>query len=133
MFSFELLKNHAGVLLCGDFYLLNQLHEVVHEVNNRSPIITDKEEGAFLGLAYDVRKAFQGERRVIEPPKAFKSIGVRYGVEILWPVLLVQARWLRGSLGYMDSTKRQQAISFALEAVIQDAVREDFPQNAAEV
>src|SRR4051812_43060064 len=91
MLSYSLLKNHAGILLVGDHTSLTWLHEVVHEVNDRSPLVIDK-EGSFLGLAYDVRKAFERQREVIQPPKHFEEIGVRYGVQILWPVLLLQQR-----------------------------------------
>jgi hypothetical protein len=67
-----LLKNHAGILLVGDHTSLTWLHEVVHEVNDRSPLVVDK-EGSFLGLAYDVRKAFERQREVIQPPKHLKK------------------------------------------------------------
>jgi hypothetical protein len=125
MLSYSLLKNHAGILLVGDHTSLTWLHEVVHEVNDRSPIIIDK-EGSFLGLAYDVRKAFERQREVIQPPKHFEEIGVRYGVQILWPVLLLQQRLLRQSLAFLSHTAKTQAITYALEAVIEDALREDF-------
>jgi hypothetical protein len=94
-------------------------------VNDRSPVIIDK-EGSFLGLAYDVRKAFERQREVIQPPKHFEEIGVRYGVQILWPVLLQQQRLLRQSLAFLSHTAKTQAITYALEAVIEDALREDF-------
>lgn len=125
MLTYDLLKNHAGILLCGDYRTLQTLHDVVHEVNDRSPLIENK-EGSFLGLAYDARKAYERQRRVIEPPKHFEEVGVRYGVEILWPVLIVQCRMLRASLGYFDSTKRQQAIAYALESVVEQAIEDDF-------
>ena len=128
MLTYDLLKNHAGILLCGDFRTLQTLHEVVHEVNDQSPLI-DYKEGSFLGLAYDARKAYERQRRVIEPPEHFEEVGVRYGVEILWPVLLVQSRMLRASLAYFDSTKRQQAIAYALESVIEEAIDDDFGVN----
>lgn len=99
------MKDHAGILLFGNYKTLQTLHEVVHEVNGTSPIIRDK-EGSFLGLAYDARKAYERQRRVIEPPKHFEEVTVRYGVEILCPVLLVQSRMLRVSLVLFDSTKR---------------------------
>jgi len=125
MLSYSLLKNHAGILLVGDHTSLTWLHEVVHEVNDRSPVIIDK-EGSFLGLAYDVRKAFERQREVIRPPKHFEEIGVRYGVQILWPVLLLQQRLLRQSLAFLSHTAKTQAITYALEAVIEDALREDL-------
>jgi hypothetical protein len=118
MLSYSLLKNHAGILLVGDHTSLTWLHEVVHEVNGRSPVIIDK-EGSFLALAYDVRKAFERQREVIQPPKHFEEIGVRYGVQILWPVLLLQQRLLRQSLAFLSHTAKTQAITYALEAVIE--------------
>lgn len=50
MLSHGLLKNHAGILLIGDYTSLTWLHEVIHDVNERSPIVKDK-DGPFLGLA----------------------------------------------------------------------------------
>ena len=94
MLSHRLLKNHAGILLIGDYSSLRWLHEVVHDVNERSPIIKDK-EGWFLGLAYDVRKAYEKQREILLPPEHFDEIGPRYGVQMLWPVLLLQERMLR--------------------------------------
>lgn len=93
MLSYGLLRDHAGVLLIGDYTSLTWLHSVVHDVNDRSPLVKDK-EGAFLGLAYDVRKAYEQQREVIQPPQNFEEIGVRYGAKILWPVLLLQHRLL---------------------------------------
>ena len=108
MLSYRLLRNHAGILLMGDYESLVQLHEIVHDVNERSPLIED-EDGAFLGLAYDVRKAYEQQREVIPPPNEYEEIGTRFGVEILWPVLMVQQRLLRVSLAYMDHSKRHFA------------------------
>ncbi len=125
MLSHRLLKNHAGILLVGDYASLRWLHEVVHDVNERSPIVTDKESW-FLNLAYDVRKAYERQRQTLPPPKHCKEIGTRYGVEILWPVLLFQARMLRVSLSYLDHSRKHQAITYALEAVIEVALKEDF-------
>lgn len=129
MYSYELLKNHAGILLCGDYLSLQSLREVVHEVNEKSVLINDK-EGVFLGLAYDVRKACEQQRQVLKPPKHSEEIGVRYGVEILWPVLLVQCRMLRASLAGFDSTKRHQAVTYALEDTIERAIDEAFGAGA---
>jgi hypothetical protein len=58
-----------------------------------------------LGLAYDFRKAFEGQRYIRKPKSGdgFES-GV-VGVEILWPTLLIQCRMLREALGFIDSTK----------------------------
>ena len=125
MLAGQLLNNHAGLLLIGDDTSLHWLYEVVHDVNDRSPLIADR-QSSFLALAYDVRKAYQGQREVIPPPEGNEASGVRYGVRILWPVLLVQQRVLRVSLGFLDHSRRHQAITYALESVIEEALRADF-------
>jgi len=125
MLTYSLLKNHAGILLSGDYGSLKALHEVVHEVNDHSPILKDK-EGSFLGLAYDARKAYEQQRKVIKPPEHSPEIGIRFGVEIIWPVLLVQCRMLRASMAFIDTTKWQQAVAYNLEAVIESALEQDF-------
>lgn len=114
MLTYRLLKNHAGILLMGDYKSLTALHEVVHEVNEKSPILKDK-EGSFLGLAYDVRKAYERQLEVIKAPENCPEIGTRFGVKILWPVLLVQCRMLRSSMSYIDTTKWHQAVAYNLE------------------
>lgn len=128
MLSHQLLRNHAGLLLVGDYDSLTCLHEVIHDVNDRSPLIAE-EDGSFLGLAYDVRKAYEQEREILKPPQGMAALGPRYGVQILWPVLLLQQRLLRASLAYIDHGRRHQAIIYALEAVIEDGLKEDFPAD----
>ncbi|MCB1956613.1 MAG: hypothetical protein KDG55_13110 [Rhodocyclaceae bacterium] len=125
MLQYKLLRNHAGMLLVGDYETLEALHALIHDVNDRSPIVRDR-EGLFLGLAYDIRKAYEGQRRKLKAPAQFPEIGPRFGVEILWPVLLVQSRILRASMAFIDTGKWAQAHAYALEAVIEAALKEDF-------
>ena len=44
-------------------------------------------------------------------------------------MLLLQQRLLRASLAYIDHGRRHQAITYALEAVIEDGLKEDFPAD----
>lgn len=132
MLSYSLLKNHTGIMLIGDYTSLRWLHEVVHDVNERSPLVRDK-EGMFLGLAYDVRKACERQREILEPPEHYEEMGIRYGVRILWPVLLLQQRTLRYSLAYLDHAAKTQAITYALEAIIEEALLEDFQAQGKDV
>ncbi|WP_292404134.1 hypothetical protein [Mesorhizobium sp.] len=125
MLSYQLLKNHAGILLIGDYTSLRWLHTVVHDINERSPLIKDR-EGLFLSLAYDVRKAYERQREILQPPPDHEEMGIRYGVQALWPVILLQQRMLRVSLAYLEHTAKTQAIAYALEAVIEEALEEDF-------
>lgn len=132
MLTYSLLKNHAGILLTGDHGSLKALNEVVHEVNDKSPLLINK-EGGLLGLAYDARKAYEKQCEIIKPPKHYPEVGVRYGVQVLWPVLLVQCRMLRASMAFIDTTKWQQAVAFNLEAVIESALESDFGSAAEEL
>lgn len=132
MLQFELLKNHAGIVLIGDYLTLLELHALVHRVNEECPYIRDK-EGAFLGLAYDLRKAYEQQRRVIAPPDHTPEMGPRYGVEILWPVLLFQAHLLRQGLSWMPHGTGDQALAYSLEHVIECALVADFKDAAGAI
>lgn len=125
MLKYQLLRNHAGILLLGDYETLKDLHENIHDVNERSPLVRNK-EGVFLGLAYDIRKAYEGQRKKLKSPEGYPEIGPRFGVEILWPVLLVQSRILRTSMAFIDTDKGAQANAYALEHVIECALKADF-------
>ena len=129
MLSYRPLKNNAGILLCGDYLTLKALHEVVHVVNEKSPLIHNK-EGVFLSFAYDIRKAYEGQRQVLQPAPHAPEIGIRYGVEMLWPMLLMQSRMLRASLAYFDSDKQQQSLAYALELVIETAIAQELKSQA---
>lgn len=130
MLSYELLKNHAGLLIVGDYTTLKLLHAILHDVHDRSPMISGIED-QFLCLAYDVRKAYEGQRKILKPkPPNYEGYGVRYGFQIIWPRILFEQRMLRKALGYMDHSRGHQAITYELEAVIEVGLREAFgPQS----
>ncbi len=73
MLQFDLTKRHAGIVLWGDTWSLRAVHDLVPKVNEESPVVTHK-ESLLLGLAYDVRKAYEGQRE-----KAVRS-GLKTGV-----------------------------------------------------
>jgi hypothetical protein len=125
MLNAEKLPRYAGLRLMGSAEGLREFHTLLHDVNERSVLIRDK-EGFFLALAYDVRKAYEGQRTKRKPNLDVLHAGPMLGVEILWPTLLVQARMLRASLGFVDSTKRHQAYTYALEAIIEEGLKRDF-------
>jgi hypothetical protein len=132
MLEYRLTPHHAGIALWGDGAALSRLHEFVHHVVAESPYIEDK-EGFVLGLAYDVRKAFQGQRS--QDHRAFSENDRChiYGVEILWPMLLVQVGMLRQAMAFIPTNKLDQAIMFELEHVVESAVRTAMPVTADEV
>ena len=94
MLEYKLTPHHAGMVLWGDFATLHRLHEFIHHLVEESRYIEDK-EGFVLGLAYDVRKAFQGSRHRDYRDYPDDDRCRVYGVEILWPLILVQVSVLR--------------------------------------
>jgi hypothetical protein len=132
MLEYQLTPHHAGVALWGDFGTLERLHGLIHRIVENSGHIEDK-EGFVLGLAYDIRKAYEGQRSQ-DYRYDYNDDRCRiYGVEILWPVLLVQIGMLRQSMAFIPTNKLDQAIMFELEYVVESAVRAAMPIMAEDV
>lgn len=131
MLEFELTRHHTGLTLWGDYSSLERLYDFIHDVVAQSVVIEDK-ESFVLGLAYDVRKAFEGQRN--ESNREHHTDQCRiYGVEILWPVILVQVGLLRHSMAFIPTNQLDQATMFELEHVIALAVRAAMPVTVDEV
>jgi hypothetical protein len=128
MLSFKLTPHHTGFALWGDYPTLNRLHAFVHEVVTESSIIEDK-ESFVLGLAYDARKAFEGQRSENYTDQGHDRCKI-FGVEILWPVVLVQVGILRHAMAFMPTSRLDQATMFELEHVVESAVRSATPGTA---
>lgn len=95
MLRYELTPNNAGFILWGDSEALNELHELIHYIVDESPLIKVK-DGFMLSLAYDIRKAREGNRRVEQHQYDQHDTYKLYGVELLWPLVLVQSSILSG-------------------------------------
>ena len=132
MLEYRLTPNHAGVALWWDFAALERLHGFIHYVVQESVYIEDK-EGFVLGLAYDVRKAYSGQRSVDQRGDTKDDRCRIYGVEVLWPVLLTQVGVLRQAMAFNPTNKLDQSIMFELEHVVESAVRAATPVLADEV
>ena len=96
-----------------------------------SSAIEDK-EGFILGLAYDVRKAFQGARSESHMDHGGGRCTI-FGVEILWPVILVQVGILRHAMAFMPTNRLDQATMFELEHLVESAVCAAMPGTTDEV
>lgn len=118
-------------MLLGDYLSLRQLHTVLHEVSDAAEHLDSHE--ALLSLAYEVRKAYEGQRESFLPSGNLPEIGQRFGVKLLWPSILYQCSLLRTSLKYFDSSRTQQGITYLLESLINDGLRSDFPAQAPDI
>ncbi|HDE1843815.1 TPA: hypothetical protein PCF32_004995 [Klebsiella pneumoniae] len=123
MLRYELTPNNAGFILWGDSEALNELHELINYIVDESPLIKVK-DGFMLSLAYDIRKAREGNRRVEQHQYDQHDTYKLYGVELLWPLVLVQSSILRNSMGYIQTDKNQLSVMYAFEYLIESALTE---------
>lgn len=127
MLGYAKVRNHAGMMLVGDYETLRALHEVIHKVVKESALFRKEEHGDhLLGLAYEIRKAFELQREIIEPSPHYDEIGRRYGVKLLWPVLLVHTRLLRVAMGFCPSDERDQGLVYLLENAVLSGLADDI-------
>ncbi len=124
MLRYELTPNNAGFILWGDSEALNELHELIHYIVDESPLIKVK-DGFMLSLAYDIRKAREGNRRVEQHQYDQHDTYKLYGVELLWPLVLVQSSILRNSMGYIFRQTKTSCLScMPFEYLIESALTE---------
>lgn len=132
MLEFRPTPNHAGLALWGDFDTLHRLHEFIHRIVEESNLIDDK-EGFILGLAFDIRKAYSGQRSEESRGDGKHDHYRIYGVEILWPFLIAQVGLLRHAMAFVSTSKLEQAIMFELEHHLETSIRQLVPNTAEEV
>lgn len=131
MFNFQLSGGCEGFVLIGSYPLLRKAYAVASEISETADI--HGEDDFFLALAYDLRKAFSGSREVYRPPEESPEIGLRFGVKMLWPTILVQTKILRACLSCTKINAGHQAIAYALEDVVQNAIKSEFKDNSSAV
>jgi hypothetical protein len=107
-------KHGSGITLYGDSHDLRALHETIHKVTSEKHV--EERFGNFmLGLAYDVRKAYEGARER-------KRVGLEglnsvkyFSVNVLWPYFLPQVALIRHFAAYHPTTHRDQGCLYLLE------------------
>lgn len=132
MLRYELTPNNAGFVLWGDSAALDELHQLIHYIVEESPLIEIK-DGFILSLAYDIRKAREGCRRTEQHQFEGQDTYQLYGVELLWPLVLLQMAILRRSMAYVQTDKKQLSVMYATEYVLESALAELFPESHGEI
>ncbi len=123
MLRSEPTRYGAGITLYGDYYDLRSLHDTIHDLSKGSPLIYSLEE-FLLGLAYDVRHAYQKDRKV-ETFGSDQYDQVTYGgVDLLWPIVLVQIRMLRWAAAFHPTTREHQSNLSRLESCAEQSLKE---------
>lgn len=126
MLEVKMTPNRAGLAIWGDYESLRRLHSFVCRVTEESAYIESK-EGFVMGLAYDLRKAYEGWRSKDTYACNETDYYKLYGVEVLLPLILVQSVMLRKAMAFMPTTKLDQAIMFEFEHAIESALRKAAP------
>jgi hypothetical protein len=107
-------KYGAGITFYGDFYDLSAVHETIHKIAGQSWV----EEGFgdyMLGLAYEIRKALEGQReKRTFGMDALDKVKYR-GCSILWPHVLTQIGMIRCFAAYRTTDHKDQACLYLLE------------------
>lgn len=125
----EPTKYGAGIVLYGDYWDLKNLYATIHHISKNSPIKGGLND-FLIGLAYDIRHAYQKDRE----QKAFGNDDfdkvIYLGENILWPTFLFQLALLRWSAGFQPTNKEQQANLYRLEHCAEEALYEYDPITA---
>jgi hypothetical protein len=122
-------KFGAGITLGGDYLDLTSLHETIHKLAAEDGPLATHHYEFVLGLAYDVRKSYEGQREKWAEGEPIYS-GYT-AVDILWPNFLVQLGMLRSACAYAPTDRRIQATLYALENCAESALFELDPAVGA--
>ncbi len=134
MLQGKLLKNHAGIMLMGDYLTLRELHRTLSDADSQIQADNALDPNqSIIALAYDVRKAYEQQREIVQPPEHYPEIGLRFGVKVLWPTFLYQTAKLRMTLSFFDHDKSHQAQAYALESVAESCIKEAHGAGATKV
>ncbi|MCH4894437.1 hypothetical protein GO308_15065 [Sphingomonas sp. SFZ2018-12] len=129
MFQYSLGRNNAGLVVIGDTLTLRDLYRRLHEIAEASPLTRGAKGEFFLGFAYEVRHAMQGDRERFKPQEA-QEVGPAFGFRVVWPFLLGIVATMRASMAFFPSTSGQQAVVYSLESMLEDAIRDAFKTRA---
>lgn len=116
-------KHGAGIIIHGDYYDLISLHETLCNLTENTVHGAAIEEFA-MGLAYEVRKAYEGQREQHQFRREFlgNETDSYFSFRKLWPAYLMQLALLRWLAGFQPTNRNQQADLFRLEACAEEAL-----------
>lgn len=116
-------KYGAGITLYGDLHDLQDLHQTIHQLAS-ADVLRSGLADFVLGLAYEVRHGFQGDREVLKlPADLMETESTNYfAFRNLWPNFLFQLGLLRWSAGFQPTSRNSQATLFRLEACAESAL-----------
>lgn len=119
----EPTKKGAGIILWGDYHDLNNLYETISKLSD-SLGPEDSISDFVLGLCYEIRHAYQGDREIKEFGENELSKVKYYGVKLLWPYFIIQVGLIRWAASYTTTDSEQQSNLYRLENIIETSLKE---------
>ncbi len=131
----EPTRQAAGIKIYGDYLDLTSLHKTIHYLVDGVPIGgVESEMGKFvLGLAYELRHAFRGDRETKQFGHDAHDTVHYQGFQYLWPHILPTVGLLKWSASFHTTTRNVQANLFRIEECIENALIEIDPNVGEEV
>ncbi len=124
-------KFGSGLTIYGDYWDLKNLHTTIHKLCESPPL-----DGALgdiaIGLAYDIRHAYQRDREIKKFGQNKYDKVSYYGVKIIWPMFLVQLALLRWAASFQTTSKIEQSHLFILEACAEGSLISYEPKTGKE-
>lgn len=137
LFSRTKARDSTGFTLCGDYLDLRAAHETVHNIVTNSPVLNNQRHidlNEFtLGLAYDIRKAYEQQREIINLDGADDKQVTYYGVDVTFPDFILQLAALRWACAFTVINRNQQSILFALEWAVESAMNDFDAKVSSEI
>lgn len=130
MLQFEKTMKNGGFTLWGNYEDLTSLHSFLMDVSSKSSVL--ETEGLIPALAYDLRKAYSGQRKRAKTTIGDDEISI-YGVEQVWPTFIMQVALLRTGLAFIDSDKNEQSKMYLLEGFLENAINKIFPKECSSI
>lgn len=120
-------KKGTGLALFGHADDLENLHETIYFLCGGSEGELDKNVHA-LSVAYEIRKAFERQREVLE-----SDSGEQVGTRFVWPHIVFYTAFFRQLAAYRPTNKEHQSNIYRLEYCVESALIEYDPEVGAEV
>jgi hypothetical protein len=119
-------KYGAGIEIYGDYQDLNSLRQTILDLSDSRALNNGADEFV-LGLAYDVRHAYEGSRGTITLSTSGSDSPKYFHFKTLWPIFLMQLALLRSSAGYQPTTKEHQSNLYRIEACTEQSLNSFDP------
>ena len=114
-------KKFSAIIVYGDYYDLRDVHTAVHYLSDKGGLDIGMSE-FLLSFAYDLRKAYEGKREVVERGFDFLDKATYRGVPIYWPYYLAYLRLLRQCAARTNTLRWHQGVLYQLEGLVEQAL-----------